>query len=65
MVKCLAGGGDPRSAKAGNLAEGKPVTIGTDDSIEEAIRDDRLLLFRLSPPLRAGVPPGGGRRTGL
>jgi CBS domain-containing protein len=38
VVKCLAEGGDPRSAKAGDLAEGKPVTIGADDSIEEAIR---------------------------
>jgi CBS domain-containing protein len=38
VVKCLARGGDPRSVKAGELAEGKPVTIGADDSIEEAIR---------------------------
>lgn len=37
VVKCLARGGDPRSVKAGELAEGKPVTIGADDSIEEAI----------------------------
>lgn len=38
VVKCLAAGGDPRSATAGEFAEGKPVTIGADDSIEEAIR---------------------------
>ncbi len=38
VIKCLAEGGDPRSAKAGDFAEGKPVTIGADDSIEEAIR---------------------------
>lgn len=38
VVKCLATGGDPRTAKAGQLAEGKPVTIGADDTIEEAIR---------------------------
>ncbi|NKY08966.1 CBS domain-containing protein [Cellulomonas hominis] len=37
VVKCLADGGDPRSATAGQLAEGKPVTIGADDSVEEAI----------------------------
>ncbi|WP_309070267.1 CBS domain-containing protein [Arthrobacter sp.] len=38
VVKCLAGGSDPREVKAGELAEGKPVTIGADDSIEEAIK---------------------------
>lgn len=38
VVKCLAAGGDPRTATAGEFAEGKPVTIGADDSIEEAIR---------------------------
>jgi CBS domain-containing protein len=38
VVKCLADGGDPSTVTAGNLAEGKPVTIGADDSIEEAIR---------------------------
>jgi CBS domain-containing protein len=38
VVKCLAEGGDPRTATAGELAQGKPVTIGADDSIEEAIR---------------------------
>ncbi len=38
VVKCLAGGSDPREVKAGELAEGKPATIGADDSIEEAIK---------------------------
>lgn len=37
VVKCLAKGDDPKTAKASELAEGKPVTIGADDSIEEAI----------------------------
>lgn len=37
VVKCLADGGDPRSTTAGQLAEGKPETIGADDSVEEAI----------------------------
>lgn len=38
VIKCLAAGGDPRQVKAGELAEGKPVTIGADDSIEEAVQ---------------------------
>jgi CBS domain-containing protein len=38
VVKCLADGRDPREVKAGELGQGKPVTIGADDSIEEAIR---------------------------
>ena len=37
VVKCLAQGGDPASTTAGSLAEGKPVTIGADDDIEEAL----------------------------
>jgi CBS domain-containing protein len=38
VVRCLAEGGDPTSTTAGDLADGKPVTIGADDSVEEAIR---------------------------
>lgn len=38
VVKVLAEGRDPKTVKAGELAEGKPVTIGADDTIEEAIR---------------------------
>lgn len=38
VVKCLAAGGDPRQTKAGEYAQGKPVTIGADDSIEEAVK---------------------------
>ncbi len=38
VVKVLARGQDPASVRAGELGEGKPVTIGADDSIEEAIR---------------------------
>ena len=37
VVKVLAQGKDPASTRAGDLAEGKPVTIGADDSIEEAL----------------------------
>ncbi|CAA9264206.1 MAG: CBS domain protein [uncultured Arthrobacter sp.] len=38
VVRCLADGGDPASVTAGDLAQGKPVTIGADDTVEEAIR---------------------------
>ena len=33
VVKCVAAGGDPQQTKAGELAEGKPVTVGADDDI--------------------------------
>lgn len=38
VVRCIAQGGDPSSTKAGDLAEGKPVTIGADDPVEEALQ---------------------------
>jgi CBS domain-containing protein len=38
VVKCLAQGGDPKSMKAGELAAGKPVTVGADDPVEEVLR---------------------------
>jgi CBS domain-containing protein len=38
VVKVLAQGKDPGSTTAGDLAEGKPVTIGADDSVDEALR---------------------------
>lgn len=37
VVRCLAIGTDPRAVKAGQLAQGKPVTIGADDSVEAAV----------------------------
>jgi CBS domain-containing protein len=37
-VKVLAQDRDPRSTKAGELGEGKPVTIGADDSVDEILR---------------------------
>ncbi|WP_159606309.1 CBS domain-containing protein [Agromyces humi] len=37
VVKCIAEGGDPNTVTAGSLAEGKPVTIGADDDIREAL----------------------------
>lgn len=38
VVRCIAQGGDPSSTKAGDLAEGKPATIGADDPVEEALQ---------------------------
>jgi CBS domain-containing protein len=36
-IEVVAQGKDPAQVKAGELGEGKPVTIGADDSIEEAL----------------------------
>ena len=38
VVRCIAEGGDPNTTKVEQFAEGKPVTIGADDSVEEALR---------------------------
>lgn len=38
VVKVLAAGKDPKSTRAGELGEGKPVTIGADDSLDEALQ---------------------------
>ena len=38
VVKCIAEGGDPTSTRAGDLAQGEPVTIGADDPVEEILR---------------------------
>lgn len=38
VTKCIADGGDPTTITAGSIGEGKPVTIGADDSLEEAVR---------------------------
>ena len=37
-IRCVADGGDPSSVKVSELAEGKPVTIGADDPVEEILR---------------------------
>lgn len=37
VVRCIADGGDPATTTAGSLAQGKPVTIGADDDIREAL----------------------------
>jgi CBS domain-containing protein len=38
VVRCIAEGGDASSMKVSELAEGKPVTAGADDSVEVALR---------------------------
>ena len=38
VVKVLAEGKDPSSTKVSEIGGGKPVTIGADDSIEDALR---------------------------
>jgi CBS domain-containing protein len=38
VVKVIAQGKDPNTVKAGELGEGKPVTIGADDSLQELVR---------------------------
>jgi CBS domain-containing protein len=38
VVKCIAEGKDANAVRAGDLAQGKPVTIGADDSAEETLR---------------------------
>jgi CBS domain-containing protein len=38
VVEVIAEGKDPSSVTAGELGDGKPVTIGADDSVSEAIK---------------------------
>jgi CBS domain-containing protein len=38
VVNVVAEGRDPSEVKAGELGDGKPVTIGADDSVSEAIK---------------------------
>jgi CBS domain-containing protein len=38
VIRCVADGRDPSTVKVAELAEGKPVTIGADDSAEEALK---------------------------
>ncbi|GAA4118761.1 CBS domain-containing protein [Enteractinococcus coprophilus] len=37
VIECIAAGRDPNTMTAGEIGDGKPVTIGADDSIDEAI----------------------------
>ena len=38
VVNCIADGGDPTTSRVSEMADGKPVTIGADDSIDEILR---------------------------
>jgi CBS domain-containing protein len=38
VVRCIAEGGDPATATAHQFEQGKPVTIGADDSVDEALK---------------------------
>ena len=38
VVKVLAQGKDPGETRAGEVGAGKPVTVGADDSVDEALR---------------------------
>ena len=38
VVEVLAKGKDPNEVRAGELGDGKPVTIGADDSVDEALK---------------------------
>ena len=49
VVRCLAEGGDPASTRAGDLARGKPVTVGADDPVEEILRTMREHKVRRLP----------------
>ena len=49
VVKVLGAGRDPASTKAGELGEGKPVTIGADDSIAEALQTMKAHAVRRLP----------------
>jgi CBS domain-containing protein len=38
VTKCVADGRDVRATRAGEFAQGKPVTVGADDPVEEILR---------------------------
>jgi CBS domain-containing protein len=49
VIKCVADGRDPATAVAGDLATGKPVTIGADESVEEVLRTMKQYKVRRLP----------------
>lgn len=49
VVKSIANGDDPSTVKAGQLAEGKPVTIGADDDVSEALATMKRYQVRRLP----------------
>jgi CBS domain-containing protein len=48
-IKVVAVGKDPASMTAGELGQGKPVTIGADDSVDEALRTMKAHKIRRLP----------------
>jgi CBS domain-containing protein len=48
-IKVVAAGKDPASMTAGELGQGKPVTIGADDSVDEALRTMKAHKVRRLP----------------
>jgi CBS domain-containing protein len=49
VVKAIAEGKDPSQTRAGEFAQGKPVTIGADDSAEETLQTMREHKVRRLP----------------
>ena len=49
VVKVIAEGKDPNQTRAGELGQGKPVTIGADDSVEETLQTMREYKVRRLP----------------
>jgi len=49
VVNCIARGGDPNTVRAGELGDGKPVTIGADNSIEDALQTMKEYKVRRLP----------------
>ena len=49
VVRCIAEGGDPRQMEAGELAQGKPVTVGADDSVEVVLETMKKYQVRRLP----------------
>src|SRR5215203_3090569 len=49
VTKCVAAGGDVRTTRAGEFAEGKPVTIGADDPVDEILRTMKEYKVRRLP----------------
>ena len=38
MIKCIATGGDPAATTAGELAQGKPVTVASDADVSDVLQ---------------------------
>ena len=38
VVKCVAAGANPADHRVGELAQGRAITVGADDSVEQALR---------------------------